>query len=160
VPIDIPVATELPPLGRALERAGLDIEELARLRQADGPILIWCSARYRQVDPCRNVRLKVRVQTFNRSTVRNRDEPSSRSTSPGSRMTASSGGTGPGGIPMLARSFGRWLIGPGDGASVLPGPSAPSRESRRPRLCLDCSRDFGTWTSPVTLGALSVRIRV
>jgi len=75
VTIDIPVAPELPPLGRTLERAGLDVEELARLRQTDGPILIWCSARHRQVDTGRNVRLEVRVQTFNRSTVRNRDEP-------------------------------------------------------------------------------------
>jgi len=58
--VDVSVATELPPLGRTLERASFDVEELARLREADGSIVIWSSQRDGRVDSGQDVRLKVR----------------------------------------------------------------------------------------------------
>jgi hypothetical protein len=70
--VDVPVATELPPFGRALKRAAFDVEELARLRETDGPILIRSSHRCGPVDAGGNVRLEVCGQTLNRSTVFNR----------------------------------------------------------------------------------------
>ena len=72
MPVDIPIATEWPPL--ALERPSLHVEERARLCKTDGPVCIQWVRHVCRLDAS-DASFKIRVQTFNRSAVLDRDWP-------------------------------------------------------------------------------------
>src|SRR6266436_8289841 len=72
MPVDIPVATKLLPF--ALEGPSLHIEKRARLGETDGPVCIQGVRRVRRLD-AGDASFKIRVQTFDRSAILDRDRP-------------------------------------------------------------------------------------